>query len=185
MTPEQMAIEIADETAVLDIESICRRVKHPESEHGTDQWWDTSDVDPIIDEKYVQRAMWAAAPQPEEQKPQVWFRDSKQQAILNLSEAARSLGVAQVKDDQDAIDYWGAEVMRFEREARQPMPDVSALVEALDAAARSLETIGRQAGIDEYMCEFGEVRGYAKNRATVAREALDNYREQEISHDNQ
>jgi len=56
-TTEQMAIEIADDTAVLDIESICRRVKHPESEHGTDPWWDTSDVDPIIDGKYVQRAL--------------------------------------------------------------------------------------------------------------------------------
>lgn len=56
-TPEQMAIEIADETAVLDIESICRRVKHPESEHGTDPWWDTSDADPVIDGRYVQRAL--------------------------------------------------------------------------------------------------------------------------------
>lgn len=42
----------------------------------------------------------------------------EQQAILNLSEAARSLGVAQVKDDQDAIDYWSAEVARFERECK-------------------------------------------------------------------
>ena len=50
----------------------------------------------------------------------------------------------------------------------QPAPDVAGLVDALDGAARSLETISRQAGIDEYMRDFSEVRGYARNRARVA-----------------
>lgn len=59
---------------------------------------------------------------------------------------------------------------------QQPAPDVAQLVEALDAAARSLETISRQAGIDEYMCDFLEVRGYARSRALVALEALATHR---------
>lgn len=77
------------------------------------------------------RAMYAVAPQPADQQPvsQDW---DNQQAILNLSEAARSLGVAQAKDDQDAINYWSAEVARFEREARQPAPDVSDYEQVLD-----------------------------------------------------
>lgn len=53
-----------------------------------------------------------------------------------------------------------------------PSPDVETLMDALEGAARSLETISRQAGIDEYMSDFSEVRGYARNRAMVAFTAL-------------
>jgi hypothetical protein len=66
--------------------------------------------------------------------------------------------------------------------AAQP---VNELVEALNAAATSLETIGRLAGkthyvgdegerVPTFMGEHSEVRGYAANRASVARTALAN-----------
>lgn len=50
--------------------------------------------------------------------------------------------------------------------------DHARLAEALDAAARSLETIASKAGSDEYMNDLGQIRGYARNRAEVARRAL-------------
>src|SRR5690606_38322637 len=36
------------------------------------------------------------------------------QAVLNLSEAARCLGVAQAKNDQGAIDYWTDKTNEYE-----------------------------------------------------------------------
>lgn len=57
--------------------------------------------------------------------------------------------------------------------------ECDALVEALDGAARSLETISKLAGRDEYMQEMIEVRGYASSRAAVARSALSAHREQQ------
>lgn len=40
--------------------------------------------------------------------------------------------------------------------------------EALNAAARSLNTIATLAGKDEYLSEMAQVRGYARNRSDVA-----------------
>jgi len=54
---EQAAIQIADETMILDIQSMCRRVKHPQAEHGQDPWWDTSAADPVTDGQYIARAV--------------------------------------------------------------------------------------------------------------------------------
>lgn len=58
--------------------------------------------------------------------------------------------------------------------APQPAPaqDVAGLIEALTEAAQSLETISNGAGRDEFMSDFGDVRGYARSRASVARAAL-------------
>lgn len=70
-----------------------------------------------------------------------------------------------------------------EMASREHREDVAGLVEALDGAARSLETISRQAGIDEYMRDFLEVRGYARNRALVALEDLAAYRKGDASPD--
>lgn len=46
------------------------------------------------------------------------------------------------------------------------------LEEALDAAAKSLETLSNLSGKDGYLKNFTQVRGYANNRALVARAAL-------------
>lgn len=46
--------------------------------------------------------------------------------------------------------------------------ELAALKDRLDGAARSLETISKQAGRDEYMETMTEVRAYAANRAMVA-----------------
>lgn len=51
--------------------------------------------------------------------------------VLNLSEAARCLGIAQEKGDQDAIDHWGAMVARFERvliQSAEQQPRSDALI---------------------------------------------------------
>lgn len=61
--------------------------------------------------------------------------------------------------------------------APQPPPDVSALVEALENAARSLRTISKKAGIDEFMSEMCEVRGYAESRAWCAEKDLAAFRQ--------
>ena len=38
----------------------------------------------------------------------------RHQSVLNLSEAARSLGIAQAKNDAEAIDYWTGKVRMCE-----------------------------------------------------------------------
>ena len=49
---------------------------------------------------------------------------------------------------------------------------IAELESALRAAAASLNTIADQAGRDEYMRDWLEVRGYAANRCAAARAAL-------------
>jgi len=51
--------------------------------------------------------------------------------------------------------------------------------EALEAAAKSLETIALMAGRDEFMQDMDQVRGYAVSRAAVARGALALWRVQD------
>ena len=46
--------------------------------------------------------------------------------------------------------------------------ELAALKDRLEEAAKSLETISKQAGRDEYMETMTEVRAYAANRAMVA-----------------
>lgn len=46
--------------------------------------------------------------------------------------------------------------------------EFAALKDRLDGAAKSLETISKQAGRDEYMETMSDVRAYAANRAMVA-----------------
>lgn len=62
---------------------------------------------------------------------------------------------------------------------QQPAFLTAGLADVLDEAARSLETISKQAGIVEYMCDFLEVRGYARSRALAAFEALAAHHETE------
>ena len=61
-----------------------------------------------------------------------------------------------------------AERIRDARAAAFPV-----LVEALRDSATSLETIGAQAGRDEFLRDLTQIRGYAHSRSTVARTALD------------
>ena len=64
----------------------------------------------------------------------------------------------------------------FDRETGSVAPVESErekrLEEALESAARSLETVSTMAGRDEYLQNFVQVRGYAANRALVSRAAL-------------
>ena len=60
-----------------------------------------------------------------------------------------------------------AERIRDARAAAFPM-----LVEALRDSATSLETIGAQAGRNEFLRDLTQIRGYAHSRSTVARAAL-------------
>ena len=55
--------------------------------------------------------------------------------------------------------------------------EVERLRETLDAAATSLETIAREAGRDEFLHSHQQIRGYANNRAGVARRALERVEE--------
>lgn len=54
----------------------------------------------------------------------------------------------------------------------EALEHVTELRHALDEAARSLQTIAEQGGKTDYMSDIGEVRAYARSRATVAQEAL-------------
>jgi len=60
---------------------------------------------------------------------------------------------------------------------KQQAADIAALRDALKAAATSLQSIANQAGKDEYMDTFLNVRGYARNRSIVAFEALGEVKE--------
>jgi hypothetical protein len=64
----------------------------------------------------------------------------------------------------------------FQRSAPIPSAEeLAAMREVCDAArdaATSLETIAKLAGRDEFMIDVEDTRGYAANRAKVAREAL-------------
>lgn len=51
-------------------------------------------------------------------------------------------------------------------------PGEKALVDALEEAAQSLETIAKGAGKQEFLIDTFDVRGYANSRANVARAAL-------------
>lgn len=66
-------------------------------------------------------------------------------------------------DEEDAANAWNYRVT--------PSPVPASVVEALGDAASSLEAIGRDAGRDEFMGTFPDIRGYANNRAAVARAA--------------
>lgn len=58
MDIEQTAIQIADETMILDIQSMCRRVKHPQAEHGQAPWWDINhNAEPTYEGHYIDRAV--------------------------------------------------------------------------------------------------------------------------------
>jgi hypothetical protein len=54
------------------------------------------------------------------------------------------------------------------REVEELRAELAALKDRLDEAAKSLETISKQAGRGEYMETMTEVRAYAANRAMVA-----------------
>jgi hypothetical protein len=59
---------------------------------------------------------------------------------------------------------------KWNTRARTPLE--TELIEALEQAAMSLETLADNAGRDEYLWDGVQIRGYAHNRATVARAAL-------------
>src|SRR5690606_40599755 len=88
-------------------------------------------------------------------------------ADMGCPEQICRVDTIQESDDGDFVLYEDYEALDAE---------CSALVEALDGAARSLETISKLAGRDEYMQEMIEVRGYASSRAAVARSALSAHR---------
>lgn len=53
-----------------------------------------------------------------------------------------------------------------------PSFTVQSVRQALEDAARSLETIAELAGRDDTLLQFDQVRGYAASRAYMARSAL-------------
>lgn len=65
---------------------------------------------------------------------------------------------------------WEAASQRTEQQAGAAEP--KGMREALEDAARSLETISKLAGGTEYMLSLLQVRGYAGSRALDARAAL-------------
>lgn len=67
--------------------------------------------------------------------------------------------------ETDAWAERGVEITRLKAENER-------LTVKLEAAAASLETISQQGGRTEFLGKWSQVRGYANNRARVARDAL-------------
>jgi hypothetical protein len=77
-------------------------------------------------------------------------------------------------DDFRALLREAADALEAAREdARVLRRGNERLAEALQDAAKSMQTIADKAGRDEYLMTMDEVRGYANSRANAARAALE------------
>ncbi|WP_443190963.1 hypothetical protein [Pseudomonas indica] len=119
-----------------------------------------------------------------------WLQMDVKDALLEIFYHMGKLQKAAKKGDIGGIREYSADVANMAmmladvcgvlpEQALETAPpaaqDVSGLVEALRQAAQSLESIRSLAGHDELMREMSDVRGYARNRASVARLALSAY----------
>ncbi|MGA7885254.1 MAG: hypothetical protein WCA44_05880 [Acidobacteriaceae bacterium] len=78
----------------------------------------------------------------------------------------------QAGDDWSELEFYLAVV-----KTRVPDPAAPAVVEALEEAAQSMETIAKGAGKKEFMVDIFDVRGYANSRANAAGAALATWHE--------
>ena len=133
-------------------------------------------------------AMLAAAPQaqaaPRPTDDELWDetlrdRDRYHEAADELTDAIAT-HFGQDFGEHSSANFPWENALEYMSQSAPQAPDTAALVEALEEATQSLETIATKSGKIEYMINLLEVRSYANSRAKVARAALAEHKAGEV-----